>query len=165
MAFSSPLLALQAKLSALVSVALLVIWAVTGAGALWPLWFWHELAVALALHAALRWALAGAGRMPLALGAVAAGTVVSVWLLFTGGGWWIVWPLAGLALLVPLRRLAPRGALALHAAVAGVALAIVGAVWVLGGAEGEWIAWPLLGVGSMLVAHAVCHEHLSLGRR
>jgi hypothetical protein len=170
MPVASPLFVLHALASGFVAVVLLVIWGATGGGEFWPLWTWHELAVALALHYALRRALVrpSAYRVHVALTAVAAGTVLSVWLLFTGG-WWVVWPLLGLALALaahdPLQRLLRRGALTVHAAAAGLAFGITGAVWLLTGADGTWILWPALGIGSALVAHALCHEHAVLGRR
>jgi hypothetical protein len=170
MASSSPLLALQAAVSAVVAFVLLVLWAATGAGELWPLWVWQELAVALALHYALRRALErpGAYRVHVALSAVAAGAVLSTWLLFAGG-LWVVWPLLGLALGLavhePVQRLLRAGPLVVHEAVAALAIGVTTAVWLLGGAEGDWIIWPLLGVGSVLAVHAVCQEHLSLRRR
>lgn len=163
---SSPLLA---RVSALVASLLLVIWAATGGGDFWPLWVWHELAVVLALDFALRRALVrpSAYRVHVALTAVAAGTVLSVWLLFSGGGWWIVWPLLGLALALaahePVRRLLRRSPLTIHAAVAGFAFAVIAAAWA-GSGGGDWILWPVLGLGGVLVAHAVCHEHVTLRR-
>jgi hypothetical protein len=77
---SSPLLRLQATASAAVAFVLLIVWAATGASDVWPLWIWHELAVALALHYALRRALLrpSAYRVHVALSAVAAGAVAGV---------------------------------------------------------------------------------------
>lgn len=157
------------RASAAVALLLLVIWAASGGGHFWPLWIWHELAVLLALDVAVRRALRrpSAYRLHVALTAVAAGTVVSVWLLFSDGGWWVVWPLLGLGGLLaahdPIRRLLRRSPLTIHAAAAGFALAVTGAAW-LGSGGGAWILWPLLGVGGVLVAHAVCHEHATLRR-
>jgi hypothetical protein len=167
---SSPLLTLQAAASAIVAMLLLVVWAATGVDDVWPLWVWHQLAVALALHYALRRALIrpSAYRVHVALTAIAAGTVVSVWVLFAGGSW-IVWPLLGLALGLsahePVRRLLRHGPLIVHAAAAHVALAVTAGAWLASGAGGDWILWPVLGVGGTLAAHAVCHEHAALGRR
>lgn len=167
---SSPLLTLQAAASAIVAMLLFVIWAATGHGEFWPLWVWHQLAVALALHYALRRALArpSAHRVHVALTAVAAGAVVSVWVLFSGG-WWIVWPLLGLALGLaahaPVRRLLRHGPLAVHAAAAGGALAVTAGAWLASGASGDWILWPLLSLGFTLAAHGACHEHAVLRRR
>jgi hypothetical protein len=168
---SSPLLTLQAAASAVLAMLLLVVWGATGGGGeFWPLWIWHELAVALALHYALRRALARPGwyRVHVALTAVAAGTVVSVWVLFSGG-WWIVWPLLGLGLALaahdPVRRLVRHGPLVMHAAAAGVVQLVTTAAWLAGGAGGDWIVWPVLGLGGALAAHAVFQEHAALGRR
>jgi hypothetical protein len=166
---SSPLLAFQALASGLVALFLLVVWASAGGGELWPLWVWHELAVALALHYALRRALVrpSAYRVHVALTAVAAGTVLSTWALFTGG-WWVVWPLLGLALALalhePVRRLLRHGALAVHAAASALAFGITAVVWLLTGADGTWIVWPALGLGGALATHAVCREHATLVR-
>jgi hypothetical protein len=102
-----------------------------------------------------------------ALTGVAAGTVLSVWVLFAGG-WWVVWALLGLALGLaahkPVRRLLRRGALTVHAAVAALALGVTAAVWLLTGADGTWIVWPALGLGGALATHAVCREHATLVR-
>jgi hypothetical protein len=156
----SSLFKLHAAATAFVSVWLLALWAAAG----WPLWACFQLAVALALHFALVRAWPDPRRVHVALSAVAAGTVISVWVLWSGG-WWIVWPLLGLALALAAhdvaRGLARRGPLAVHAGVAGCALGVTALAWALSGA-GAWIVWPVLGVGSALAAHAVCREHARL---
>jgi signal transduction histidine kinase len=52
-----PAFALHAAIAAVVSLAMAVLWAVTGGGTFWAGWVWLGLGASVALHAALRWAL------------------------------------------------------------------------------------------------------------
>ena len=52
-----PAFALHAAISAVIALAMAILWALTGAGTFWAGWVWIGLAAAVAVHAALRWAL------------------------------------------------------------------------------------------------------------
>jgi len=95
-------LALHVAVSAIIAFAVTVVWGATGFGEFWPMWVWFALAVPIALHVALRWAIstpAGWTRgiaVHAALTAVVAGVVVVIWAMAGGGFFWPAWPLFGL---------------------------------------------------------------------
>ena len=93
-----PALALHVAVSAVLGLAVTVIWAATGAGTFWPGWVWMGLAAAVELHVALRWALplrpAGVRAVAIlgSLSGILFGTHVIIWLLSGGGFFWPVFP-------------------------------------------------------------------------
>jgi signal transduction histidine kinase len=92
-----------AALAMMAALTVTVIWAATG-GAFWPVWVWLGLSVPFILRTAIHSARGAPRRWrPLAMQSALSGAVstivVIVWAL-TGGGFWIFWPLFGLA--VPL---------------------------------------------------------------
>jgi signal transduction histidine kinase len=90
--------ALHAAISAVVGLAVTVIWAATGGGYFWPGWVWMGLTAAVALHGALRWAipLEPVGVRALAIvasvTAILTGVHVMTWVLSGGGHFWPVYP-------------------------------------------------------------------------
>ena len=91
-----PAFALHAAISAVVALAMAILWALTGAGTFWAGWVWIGLAAAVAVHAALRWALplgpSGVRAVAIlgSLSLILFGTHVAVWLMAGGG---VFWPL------------------------------------------------------------------------
>ena len=104
-----------APLSVIV-LALVVIWAATGAGYFWPMWAALGLAIPTALWFAVRWAwrrTPGASRryaMQASISLVLVLTDVVVWAMSGGGYFWPIFPFVGLgtALLLHGLFLAPR---------------------------------------------------------
>lgn len=96
-------LVLHAALSVLIGAACTLIWTLTGTGYFWPEWVWLGVAIPLALHAGMRWALevAPGPRRWLAiqgaLSAVIALTVIVVWAFVGGGSFWPAWTILALA--------------------------------------------------------------------
>ena len=114
--------ALHAAISAVLGLGVTVIWAATGGGYFWPGWVWMALGAAVAVHAALRWALRieQPGERAVAivgsLTAILTGVHVLSWALSGGGTFWPVYPAivtwtatAILALVVYRARLAGIG--------------------------------------------------------
>jgi signal transduction histidine kinase len=97
-------IALEAALSMLVSLLVVFLWGVTGAGYFWPKWVLFALAVPLLAQLAIRAALrVPAGpRRGLAIVAAAAGTLTAILLaiygLSGGGTFWPLLPISCLAL-------------------------------------------------------------------
>jgi signal transduction histidine kinase len=95
----SPWLALHVALSAVAGLVAGLLWALAGGGYFWPVWVWFGLAIPVAVHAALRWALglAPAGVRAVAilgsLSLILAGVHVSIWALTGGGFFWPVFPM------------------------------------------------------------------------
>jgi signal transduction histidine kinase len=100
---------MQLGISGLVVFVMVVIWAATGFGDFWPIWVWFGLAIPVAVQYAIRRAIAGprqwrALSIHAALSCVAGGIQAFVWAL-TGFGFWLFWPLFGLAVAVGLHAL------------------------------------------------------------
>ncbi len=94
--------------SGVIVTAVVVVWALTGAGYFWPVWVLIGLALTLGIAAGLRWAsrrsrigdrlMAGVG----AVGAVTSPVLVVIWLITGAGYFWPIWNLFGYALLLGL---------------------------------------------------------------
>jgi signal transduction histidine kinase len=119
---NSAAFALHAAISAVIGLVVTVIWAATGGGYFWAGWVWMGLGAAVAVHAALRWALRieQPGERAVAivgsLTAVLTGVHVVSWVLSGGGFFWPLYPAAVtwaataiLALVVYRSRLAGIG--------------------------------------------------------
>jgi signal transduction histidine kinase len=97
-------LALAAALSALISLVVVFLWGVTGAGYFWPAWVLFALAIPLVTQLAIRLALrVPAGpRRGLALHGAGSGTVtaivLAIYALSGGGMFWPLWPISALGL-------------------------------------------------------------------
>jgi signal transduction histidine kinase len=86
-----------------VGLGLTVIWALTGAGYLWPGWMWF----ALALPAAASWSVRGAQRTNVrrsvavhaAISVVISAALIAIWLLSSHRYFWPIWPILGLAVI------------------------------------------------------------------
>jgi signal transduction histidine kinase len=97
-------IALEAALSMLLSLVLIFIWSLTGAGYFWPKWVIFALAVPLTIQLGVRLALrVPEGRLrALALHGAAsgwlAGLLVTVYVLAGGGTFWPLWAVASLGL-------------------------------------------------------------------
>jgi signal transduction histidine kinase len=95
---------LHVALSAVAGAAATVAWAATGADYFWPRWVWLGLAIALALHVLVRWALdtpprpGKAYRIGMASLAVLAVVDVLVWFLAGAGTFYPLWSLTGYAI-------------------------------------------------------------------
>jgi signal transduction histidine kinase len=96
-------LALHAALTAVVGLAVTIVWASTGAGRYWPAWVWFGLGVPLAAHAVV---FATVRRHPrrrvgLLVHAEATGflalALLLIWALAGGGSPWVLWPVTVLA--------------------------------------------------------------------
>ena len=93
-----PFFALHAAVSAVLGLVVTIVWATTGAGTFWPGWVLAALAAALAVHAALRWALdkEDTGERAVAivgsLAAILFGFHVVAWALSGGGLFWPLYP-------------------------------------------------------------------------
>jgi signal transduction histidine kinase len=100
---------LQIALSSLIVAVVTVIWAATGGGEFWPIWVWFGLAIPIAVQVAIRSAASGPRRwrglsIHGALSGVIGGILIFVWAL-TGQGFWLFWPLFGLAAAMSLHAL------------------------------------------------------------
>ena len=99
---SGAVLAFHIALTALLGFVVTLLWGLTGSGYFWPMWVWFGLAVPLALHAGIRWAIrttTGWRRGIAVYGvvtAVAAGALFAVWAMAGAGAFWPAWPLLGL---------------------------------------------------------------------
>jgi signal transduction histidine kinase len=103
--------AFSIALAVLVVLASLVAWAATGAGYFWP--FWVVLGCGVALAPFLWWKHLG-GRPNTAttrvwwhldVSATAAVVLVLVWAFIGAAGWWVLWSVLGLVLLLGLHAL------------------------------------------------------------
>ena len=98
--------------SLVVLLALIVIWAATGAGYFWPMWVALGVAIPTGLWVAVRWAWGrprGASRryaVQASISVVLVLTTVLVWAMSGGGYFWPIFPFVGLAGHCP--RSAPR---------------------------------------------------------
>jgi signal transduction histidine kinase len=92
--------ALHAAISALLGLVVTVIWAATGGGTFWAGWVWTGLGAAVAVHAALRWALKleSPGVRAVAIAGSLTGILTAVhvlsWALSGGGAFWPLYPAA-----------------------------------------------------------------------
>jgi len=99
-------LALHVALSAIIALAVAVVWHVTGRGVFWPVWVWFALGIPIAVHVAAQ--VAGRVRRgPLrlialhgALSAVVVTILVALWLLTGSEQFWLAWPLFGLSVVL-----------------------------------------------------------------
>jgi signal transduction histidine kinase len=97
-----------AAVTMMVAIVVTIIWAATG-GAFWPVWVWLGLGTPFLLRTAIGSARSAPRRWrPLALQGALSGTIsvilIVVWAL-TGGGFWLFWPLFGLAIPLGLNGL------------------------------------------------------------
>ena len=96
-------LGFQAALSVLLGAACTLIWALTGASYFWPQWVWLGVAIPLALHGGIRWALetpSGPRRylaIQGAISAVIAATMIVIWSFTGGGSFWPAFVILALA--------------------------------------------------------------------
>jgi signal transduction histidine kinase len=108
-------LVLHALISAVFALALAALWAINGGGYFWPAWVWLALAIAVAIHAGLTFALRVDEKRTRAIAinavfaATLAGTLVVIWLLSGGHGIWPAWPILWLAV-----ELGVHGVVAFH---------------------------------------------------
>jgi signal transduction histidine kinase len=98
-----------ASLAVVLGLAVTVVWAVTGAGYLWPQWVWFGLALPYALERGIRRGWRRPGRRFLAVqvsvSIVLGGAQVLIWLMTGLGYFWPMWALLGLALAVAAHAL------------------------------------------------------------
>jgi signal transduction histidine kinase len=91
---------LHAAISAVLGLVVTIVWAGTGGGTFWPGWVWTGLGAAVAVHAALRWALglepAGVRAVAIvgSLTAILTAVQASAWALSGGGFFWPLYPAA-----------------------------------------------------------------------
>jgi signal transduction histidine kinase len=89
-----------AALAMMCALTVTIIWAATG-GAFWPVWVWLGLSAPFMFRSAVTAALSSPRRWrPLALQAAVSGvaaTIVTIVWGLTGFGFWLFWPLFGLA--------------------------------------------------------------------
>jgi signal transduction histidine kinase len=110
---------MQLGISALIVFAMVVIWAATDFGNyFWPVWVWFGLAVPVALQYAIRRAKAGprqwrALNIHAALATFVAGILTFIWAM-TGFGFWLFWPLFGMAITLGLNVLLTTWWRAMH---------------------------------------------------
>src|SRR3954451_10039133 len=103
-------LGLHAGISAAAGLAVFLVWASTG-GYFWPAWVYLGLAVPLALHAGVWWALDRPTRAERALaihgvvGVVLSLDLVCVWALVGGGAFFPVWLIALFSITLPVHAL------------------------------------------------------------
>jgi signal transduction histidine kinase len=102
-------LALYASLTALIGMAVTVVWFLTGRGPFWPGWVWLGLGLPIGLYAGVRYAAAGRGPGPrrrLAVHGAISGAIgaacVFAWVLSGSSYFWAIWPLLGLGLLLAI---------------------------------------------------------------
>jgi signal transduction histidine kinase len=111
---------MQLGISGLIVFVMVVIWAATGFGDFWPIWVWFGLAIPVAVQYAIRRANAGPRRWRAlnthaALSCVNGGILTFIWAL-TGFGFWLFWPLFGMAAALGLHALTTSMWRALHPA-------------------------------------------------
>src|SRR3954454_12185089 len=93
---------MQLSFSALIVFVMVVIWIATGFGDyFWPIWVWFGLTVPIAFQYAIRRANKGprqwrALNTHASLTVVVGGILTFIWAL-TGFGFWLFWPLFGMA--------------------------------------------------------------------
>jgi signal transduction histidine kinase len=108
-------LALHVGLTAVIGLALTVVWAATGAGRYWPMWVWFGLGVPLVAHAVIFETVRRQPRRNVGLLVHTEATallclmLVAIWALAGGGSTWILWPVTVLV-----------AVLAVHALVVGI---------------------------------------------
>jgi signal transduction histidine kinase len=100
---------MQLGISGFVVFLMVVIWAATGFGDFWPIWVWFGLSIPIAVQYAIRRGLGGprgwrALSVHAALSCVVGAILTFIWLL-TGFGFWLFWPLFGLAAALVLHGL------------------------------------------------------------
>jgi signal transduction histidine kinase len=95
---------LQMTLSGLILGCMVVIWAASGFGYFWPVWVWFGLAVPVGVQWAIRRARRGPRGWRLlsyhaSFSCLLGAMLTIIWML-TGFGFWLFWPLFGLAVLL-----------------------------------------------------------------
>jgi signal transduction histidine kinase len=112
-------LKVHAAADAAVVVSVVIVWALTSRGYFWPVWVMLPLAFAIAIHA---WYVLlrerpslvrrfGASRALAGSAGVAAATVlylVAIWAITSGGYFWPVWAILGIAIALGLQAAAVR---------------------------------------------------------
>ena len=97
---------LQLQAAGAIAGLVTVIWAMAGAGYLWPMWVWIGLAIPLAFQYRVRaaWRSTPGARRRLrlhwAVVSVLAPLVVVIWAAADPGYFWPMWPLLGLGVLL-----------------------------------------------------------------
>ena len=110
---------MQLGISGLIVFAMVVIWIATGFGDyFWPIWVWFGLSVPIGVQYAIRRANAGPTQYRLlntnaALSCLAGCILTFIWAM-TGFGFWLFWPLFGLAAVLGLNALAATWWRAVH---------------------------------------------------
>src|SRR3954463_12171963 len=100
---------MQLAASGFLVFLMVVIWAATGFGYFWPIWVWFGLSVPVAFHYAIRRSLQGPRSwrflsIHAAISSVCGAILTFIWLM-TGFGFWLFWPLFGMAALLTLNVL------------------------------------------------------------
>jgi signal transduction histidine kinase len=95
---------MQLTLSGLVVFVMVVIWAATGFGTFWPIWVWFGLMIPVGVQYAIRQAHGGPRGWRLlnyhaSFSCLVGAILTFVWAL-TGFGFWLFWPLFGMAVLL-----------------------------------------------------------------
>ncbi len=108
----------QLGMSAFVVFLMVVIWAASGFGYFWPIWVWFGLSIPIGVQYAIRRAVDGPRQwrglsIHAALSCVAGVILTFIWAL-TGFGFWLFWPLFGLAAALILNLLVTSWWRALH---------------------------------------------------
>jgi signal transduction histidine kinase len=111
---------MQLGISGFIVFLMVVIWAASGFGYFWPIWVWFGLSIPIAVQYAIRRSLDGprhwrALSVHAALSCVAGAILTFIWAL-TGFGFWLFWPLFGLAALLVLHGLVTSWWRSLHPA-------------------------------------------------
>jgi signal transduction histidine kinase len=107
--------ALHVSISAALGLMVTIVWGATGFGSFWPAWVWFGLAVPIAVHAALRWAIATPAGWTRgvaihgALTAVVAATVLVIWALSGAGTFWPAWPLFSIGTVLAIHTILWNG--------------------------------------------------------
>ncbi|HEX6020861.1 MAG TPA: histidine kinase [Solirubrobacter sp.] len=109
---------MQLGMSAFIVFLMVVIWAASGFGYFWPIWVWFGLMIPVAVQYAICRSLQGprqwrALSVHAALSCVAGAILTFIWAM-TGFGFWLFWPLFGLAALLVLNALMTTWWRALH---------------------------------------------------
>jgi signal transduction histidine kinase len=112
--------AMQLGASGLIVFVMVVIWAATGFGPFWPIWVWFGLAIPVGIQYAIRRAAKSPKRWRAlsyhaSLSSLVGGIITFIWLL-TGLGFWLFWPLFGLAVALAAHFLVTMWWRALHPA-------------------------------------------------
>ncbi len=111
---------MQLGMSGFVVFLMVVIWAASGFGYFWPIWVWFGLSIPIAVQYAIRRSLKGPSQwralsVHAALSCVAGAILTFIWAV-TGFGFWLFWPLFGLASALVLNGLMTAWWRALHPA-------------------------------------------------